>query len=915
MFILEMLKFNILAAAIILITLLVSRILKNKYSVRWRYWTWLVVAVLLLLPFQFTALRPVIRINVPQETGVQTAGVSEAELITDPEAESTAYVSEAMPGNAVVPDIEEHPGAAETMTSEEIPVPAEPMMPAETRDIADHPVVNRQASAVSLPELEKWILYVWIAGIAVVFVIRMLQYIAVKRKLGKYRHRVDTQEVLSTYVRLCRKLGIQKPPVLYLQPALQSPLMTGLIRPALYLPGEAYTAVELELIFLHELHHYQHKDLWYKFFLSLSGMIYWFNPAIWLMRREANRDLEALCDSAVIRSAADSQKSRAYGQLLLQTSMERSFLQQAALGLNDSVTDFKERINYMISARKRKNGIAVCLILACSLMLANQLVGCASVAAESGSGQAEASSVESSTTSETSASAAETASISQEAASTSEISPASLTPAPTVYETENFTFTLPEIWQGQVTGRIEEETGATLILEWKGIQLGWIEVESVSQHTSGDIGLANVWHSEQEYGYYVSLWVQNYAYILPHAEMDPSLFPEYLSELSDEEKEQLLFLTTGGEVTYAEATDYCQTHDTEDKTLTKTAAFYRDNIAPGIIVKDLASLVVKVPTVYETEYFTFTLPEIWQGQVTGRVEGGAVAEKLVLEWNGNQLATIRVESTINTQNTGDNLFNRAWHSEEENGYHVALWVDNYSHEIYTSKLANVLTEEEKEQLLYLSSGGSITLEETNEIHKTQIGWDQTKEKTVDFYNEAIVPYIEVKNLSSIQPEAMTTYETENFSFTIPEFWQGQVTGRIKENALTESLILEWNGISLASIGVERKESHVSGDIGNSNIWHSEEENGYWVCLWVENFAFTIPLASSFDYSDEYLKKLSSLTDEEKEQILYLTTGGRVSLAEAINAVQHTETEGQTIRNTSEFYKEYIVPYIEIKNMP
>ena len=88
-----------------------------------------------------------------------------------------------------------------------------------------------------------------------------------------------------------------------------------------------------------------------------------------------------------------------------------------------------------------------------------------------------------------------------------------------------------------------------------------------------------------------------------------------------------------------------------------------------------------------------------------------------------------------------------------------------------------------------------------------------------------------------------------------------------------------------------------------------------MCLWVENFAFTIPRASSFDYSDEYLKKLSSLTDEEKEQILYLTTGGRVSLAEAINAVQHTETEGQTIRNTSEFYKEYIVPYIEIKNMP
>ena len=68
MFILEMLKFNILAAAVILITLLVSHLLKNKYSVRWKYWTWLILSVLLLLPFHFTALQPLFKVTVPQET-------------------------------------------------------------------------------------------------------------------------------------------------------------------------------------------------------------------------------------------------------------------------------------------------------------------------------------------------------------------------------------------------------------------------------------------------------------------------------------------------------------------------------------------------------------------------------------------------------------------------------------------------------------------------------------------------------------------------------------------------------------------------------------------------------------------------------------------------------------------------------
>ena len=947
MFILEMLKFNILAAIVILITLLISRILKNKYSVRWKYWTWLVIAVLLLLPFHFTALRPVIQVNVPRETSVQMADVQETTGGNGTEttggsglkAEYDDYaVSNPQQTNAAASGSEEHlvpdeplnpaentvpvenMASEEPLTSEEPLLPAETMMPTETWDTADQSAVDIQVSSVSLLELERWFVYIWIAGIAFVFVVRMLQYIAVKRKLGKYRHRVDTQEVLDTYGRLCRKLGIRKPPVLYHQPALQSPLLTGLVKPALYLPGEAYTAVELELIFLHELHHYQHKDLWYKFFLSLSGMIYWFNPAIWLMRREANRDLEALCDSAVIRSAADSQKSRAYGRLLLQTSMERSFLQQAALGLNDSVTDFKERINYMISAKKRKNGIAVCLILACSLMLANQLVGCASVAAESGSVQTEASSVESSTTSETSASAAETASISQEATSTSETSPASLTPAPTVYETENFTFTLPEIWQGQVTGRIEGEPGATLTLEWKGIQLGWIEVESTKVLTSGDIKLANVWHSEEEGDYCVSLWVQNYAYLLPRAEMDPSVFPEYLTELSNEEKEQLLFLTTGGEVTYAEATDYCQTRDTQGKTLSKTAAFYTESVAPCIAVKDLAALSDIAPTVYETEYFTFTVPEIWQGQVIGLIkEGRTGINYLSLEWKGIPLAAIGVEEKAASVG-GDIAHSNIWHSKGQNSnYWVHMSVTNYAFLIINARpgsdeygnMLSALTDEEKEQLLYLTTGGRVTLENVSE--------EQSIENTSTFYKESIVPYIEVKELPprEIDTEAakITTFEGSSFSFTMPEIWKGKVAGRLDGGADYENLILEWKGIHLATITIRMHNVAYVNDGSKKSygtVWRSEEKDGYQIEINAYNYACQLGLMEVHGY---VYSAIEGLSDEDKRELLYLTTGGRLTLEEAIELCRSEDAVEQTHEKLVDFYTTSIAPYIEIKELP
>ena len=132
------------------------------------------------------------------------------------------------------------------------------------------------------------------------------------------------------------------------------------------------------------------------------------------------------------------------------------------------------------------------------------------------------------------------------------------------------------------------------------------------------------------------------------------------------EKEQLLFLTTGGEVTYAEATDYCQTRGTQGKTLSKTAAFYTESVAPCITVKDLAAPSDIAPTVYETEYFTFTLPEIWQGQVTGLInEGRTGINYLSLVWKGIPLATIGVEEKAASVG-GDIGTSNIWHSDGQN---------------------------------------------------------------------------------------------------------------------------------------------------------------------------------------------------------------------------------------------------------
>lgn len=71
-FLLYILKINLLAAAVILLTAMVSRNLARKYSVRWKYRIWLALAILLLLPMHVPESWNVVEIHVPAVFAIKT---------------------------------------------------------------------------------------------------------------------------------------------------------------------------------------------------------------------------------------------------------------------------------------------------------------------------------------------------------------------------------------------------------------------------------------------------------------------------------------------------------------------------------------------------------------------------------------------------------------------------------------------------------------------------------------------------------------------------------------------------------------------------------------------------------------------------------------------------------------------------
>ena len=76
-FVLHILKLNIIAAIVILLVKLLARPLKNKVSARWKYFIWMFVVLSLLIPIRLPAAFSIVDFKVQQsvtESGGQRKG-------------------------------------------------------------------------------------------------------------------------------------------------------------------------------------------------------------------------------------------------------------------------------------------------------------------------------------------------------------------------------------------------------------------------------------------------------------------------------------------------------------------------------------------------------------------------------------------------------------------------------------------------------------------------------------------------------------------------------------------------------------------------------------------------------------------------------------------------------------------------
>ncbi len=117
----------------------------------------------------------------------------------------------------------------------------------------------------------------------------------------KVRRRVGASIELSPGVRLCD--------------GIDTPFLLGLFRPVIYLPS-GLPEDEREYVLAHEIAHKRHGDCVWKLLGYGLLCVYWFDPLVWLGYSLFCRDLELACDERVVKGYSLSEKKRYASVLL-----------------------------------------------------------------------------------------------------------------------------------------------------------------------------------------------------------------------------------------------------------------------------------------------------------------------------------------------------------------------------------------------------------------------------------------------------------------------------------------------------------------------------------------------------------------------------------------------------------------------
>ncbi|EOS23887.1 hypothetical protein C806_02673 [Lachnospiraceae bacterium 3-1] len=182
--------------------------------------------------------------------------------------------------------------------------------------------------------------------------------------------------VRTLYYECLDEMHIKKPIPIYSTAFLKSPIITGLLKPCIYMPIHLisdYNANDIKYMLMHELAHYKHKDALANYFMNIIGILYWFHPLVWYSLKEMKNDREVACDTSVLK-LLDEGDYEDYGNTLINFAEKVSLTPfPFSTGISGNMKQMQKRIlniaNYHpASFRKTLHSAALYIIIAFLLL-------------------------------------------------------------------------------------------------------------------------------------------------------------------------------------------------------------------------------------------------------------------------------------------------------------------------------------------------------------------------------------------------------------------------------------------------------------------------------------------------------------------------------------------------------------------
>ena len=319
-----------LSGSILAVLLLILKpFIKNKLSQTWQYYIWLIVILRFLLPFTPQA-------SVVGEMAQYLQNINRPAAIVEVGANIGANETHAITQESTVSQ----------NAQKEMPAP-----PAYWHDILDN----------------IWIL--WIGVALALFAHKVASYQSFVRFVQIGTKKITDENMLDIYRTELITAKIKKQLPFYINAQVASPMLAGIIKPVLIIPVLETSDDELRNILRHELTHYKRFDFLYKWIVQITLCLHWFNPFVYLIGKQINRNCELSCDENVIKHL-DERGRISYGDALIKSLEAKGSYSDFVISItmSENANFVKERLEaIMAHSKPKKMSVILAVVLAAVL--------------------------------------------------------------------------------------------------------------------------------------------------------------------------------------------------------------------------------------------------------------------------------------------------------------------------------------------------------------------------------------------------------------------------------------------------------------------------------------------------------------------------------------------------------------------